>query len=116
MSSLIQEVQYVPENLAALLFPSQLMPREAISTLFDNNTWVKHIGDPQSLGQSAVWIHPQVNVVIIILLFFVMKVLCPTIASLCFCYQQRSPGLAQEGQTFIWSVSSLDRSREETTA
>uniref|UniRef100_A0A8C9M3T7 Chloride channel protein 1 n=1 Tax=Panthera tigris altaica TaxID=74533 RepID=A0A8C9M3T7_PANTA len=54
-------------------FLSQLMPREAISTLFDNNTWVKHVGDPASLGQSAVWIHPQVNVVIIILLFFIMK-------------------------------------------
>ncbi|XP_042782840.1 chloride channel protein 1 isoform X1 [Panthera tigris] len=51
----------------------ELMPREAISTLFDNNTWVKHVGDPASLGQSAVWIHPQVNVVIIILLFFIMK-------------------------------------------
>ncbi|XP_029390993.1 chloride channel protein 1 isoform X2 [Mus pahari] len=67
--------------IASLTFPpgmgqfmaGELMPREAISTLFDNNTWVKHIGDPQSLGQSAVWIHPQVNVVIIILLFFVMK-------------------------------------------
>lgn len=72
------------ENLPALLLPSQLMPREAISTLFDNNTWVKHIGDPKSLGQSAVWIHPQVNVVIIILLFFVMKVFCPTTAPLSF--------------------------------
>ncbi|PNI99917.1 CLCN1 isoform 2 [Pan troglodytes] len=51
----------------------ELMPREAISTLFDNNTWVKHAGDPESLGQSAVWIHPRVNVVIIIFLFFVMK-------------------------------------------
>ncbi|XP_001915671.3 chloride channel protein 1 isoform X1 [Equus przewalskii] len=51
----------------------ELMPREAISTLFDNNTWVKHVGDPESLGQSAVWIHPRVNVVIIIFLFFVMK-------------------------------------------
>nr|XP_020036712.1 chloride channel protein 1 [Castor canadensis] len=51
----------------------ELMPREAISTLFDNNTWVKHVGDPTSLGQSAVWIHPQVNVVIIIFLFFIMK-------------------------------------------
>ncbi|XP_074171340.1 chloride channel protein 1 isoform X4 [Rhinolophus sinicus] len=51
----------------------ELMPREAISTLFDNNTWVKHVGDPESLGPSAVWIHPQVNVVIIIFLFFVMK-------------------------------------------
>lgn len=53
------------------------MPREAISTLFDNNTWVKYVGDPESLGQSAVWIHPQVNVVIIIFLFFVMKVPSP---------------------------------------
>lgn len=67
--------------IASLTFPpgmgqfmaGELMPREAISTLFDNNTWVKHIGDPQSLGQSAVWLHPQVNVIIIILLFFVMK-------------------------------------------
>ncbi|XP_038175948.1 chloride channel protein 1 [Arvicola amphibius] len=67
--------------IASLTFPpgmgqfmaGELMPREAISTLFDNNTWVKHIGDPQSLGPSAVWIHPQVNVVIIILLFFIMK-------------------------------------------
>uniref|UniRef100_A0A8C6I3V7 Chloride channel protein n=1 Tax=Mus spicilegus TaxID=10103 RepID=A0A8C6I3V7_MUSSI len=67
--------------IASLTFPpgmgqfmaGELMPREAISTLFDNNTWVKHVGDPQSLGQSAVWLHPQVNVVIIILLFFVMK-------------------------------------------
>uniref|UniRef100_A0A8D1ZUZ4 Chloride channel protein n=1 Tax=Sus scrofa TaxID=9823 RepID=A0A8D1ZUZ4_PIG len=32
----------------------QLMPREAISTLFDNHTWVKHVGDPESLGRSAV--------------------------------------------------------------
>ncbi|XP_054420263.1 chloride channel protein 1 isoform X2 [Pteronotus mesoamericanus] len=67
--------------IASLTFPpgmgqfmaGELMPREAISTLFDNNTWVKHIGDPESLGRSAVWIHPQVNVVIIILLFFIMK-------------------------------------------
>ncbi|KAI5153854.1 Chloride Channel Protein 1 [Manis pentadactyla] len=67
--------------IASLTFPpgmgqfmaGELMPREAISTLFDNNTWVKHVGDPESLGQSAVWMHPQVNVVIIILLFFIMK-------------------------------------------
>ncbi|XP_037691890.1 chloride channel protein 1 [Choloepus didactylus] len=51
----------------------ELMPREAISTLFDNHTWVKHVGDPESLGQSAVWIHPQVNVIVIIFLFFIMK-------------------------------------------
>ncbi|XP_012877091.1 PREDICTED: chloride channel protein 1 [Dipodomys ordii] len=67
--------------IASLTFPpgmgqfmaGELMPREAISTLFDNNTWVKHGGDLQSLGQSAVWIHPQVHVVIIIFLFFIMK-------------------------------------------
>ncbi|XP_032160802.1 chloride channel protein 1 isoform X2 [Mustela erminea] len=67
--------------IASLTFPpgmgqfmaGELMPREAISTLFDNNTWVKHVGDPESLGRSAVWIHPQVNVVIIIFLFFIMK-------------------------------------------
>ncbi|XP_027394568.1 chloride channel protein 1 isoform X3 [Bos indicus x Bos taurus] len=51
----------------------ELMPREAISTLFDNNTWVKHIGDPESLGRSAVWIHPKASVVIVLLLFFIMK-------------------------------------------
>ncbi|XP_020934221.1 chloride channel protein 1 isoform X2 [Sus scrofa] len=51
----------------------ELMPREAISTLFDNHTWVKHVGDPESLGRSAVWIHPKVNVVVVILLFFIMK-------------------------------------------
>ncbi|XP_006861255.1 PREDICTED: chloride channel protein 1 [Chrysochloris asiatica] len=67
--------------IASLTFPQgmgqfmagELMPREAISTLFDNNTWVKHVGDPESLGRSAVWIHPKLNVVIIILLFFIMK-------------------------------------------
>ncbi|XP_061270976.1 chloride channel protein 1 isoform X2 [Bos javanicus] len=51
----------------------ELMPREAISTLFDNNTWVKHIGDPESLGRSAVWIHPKASVVTVLLLFFIMK-------------------------------------------
>ncbi|KAM8982583.1 chloride channel protein 1 isoform 5-T5 [Sarcophilus harrisii] len=51
----------------------ELMPREAISTLFDNYTWVKHAGDPQNLGRSAVWIHPQVSVIIVIFLFFIMK-------------------------------------------
>ncbi|OWK06303.1 CLCN1 [Cervus elaphus hippelaphus] len=51
----------------------ELMPREAISTLFDNNTWVKHTGDPESLGRSAVWIHPKASVVIVLLLFFIMK-------------------------------------------
>uniref|UniRef100_A0A8C8RZ99 Chloride voltage-gated channel 1 n=1 Tax=Pelusios castaneus TaxID=367368 RepID=A0A8C8RZ99_9SAUR len=51
----------------------ELMPREAISSLFDNYTWAKHMGDPQILGKSAVWIHPKVSVFVIILLFFVMK-------------------------------------------
>ncbi|KAJ1062982.1 hypothetical protein K5549_005011 [Capra hircus] len=52
----------------------ELMPREAISTLFDNNTWVKHMGDPESLGRSAVWIHPKASVVLVLLLFFIMKI------------------------------------------
>ncbi|XP_067426137.1 chloride channel protein 1 [Emydura macquarii macquarii] len=51
----------------------ELMPREAISSLFDNYTWAKHMGDPQILGKSAVWIHPKVSVFVIILLFFIMK-------------------------------------------
>ncbi|XP_038243761.1 chloride channel protein 1 [Dermochelys coriacea] len=51
----------------------ELMPREAISSLFDNYTWAKHMGDPQILGKSAIWIHPKASVFIIILLFFVMK-------------------------------------------
>ncbi|XP_042305968.1 chloride channel protein 1 isoform X2 [Sceloporus undulatus] len=67
--------------IASLTFPpgfgqfmaGELMPREAISSLFDNYTWVKHIEDPQILGKSAVWIHPNVSVFVIILLFFLMK-------------------------------------------
>lgn len=72
-------VQEDPGKLAHYVLSSllQLMPREAISTLFDNHTWVRHAGDPESLGLSAVWLHPQVNVVIIIFLFFIMKVLSP---------------------------------------
>lgn len=50
------------------------MPREAISSLFDNYTWAKYTGDLQILGKSAAWIHPKVSVFIIILLFFLMKV------------------------------------------
>lgn len=53
------------------------MPREAISTLFDNYTWIKHHGDTQILGKSAAWIHPKVNVFVIILLFFLVKVGSP---------------------------------------
>uniref|UniRef100_A0A8D0L4D3 Chloride voltage-gated channel 1 n=1 Tax=Sphenodon punctatus TaxID=8508 RepID=A0A8D0L4D3_SPHPU len=67
--------------LASLTFPpgfgqfmaGELMPREAISTLFDNYTWVKHMEDAQILGKSAAWIHPRVSVLVVILLFFVMK-------------------------------------------
>uniref|UniRef100_A0A670ZPN6 Chloride voltage-gated channel 1 n=1 Tax=Pseudonaja textilis TaxID=8673 RepID=A0A670ZPN6_PSETE len=67
--------------IASLTFPpgfgqfmaGELMPREAISSLFDNFTWVKHTEDPQILGRSAVWIHPKVSVFVIILLFFLMK-------------------------------------------
>ncbi|NXK94833.1 CLCN1 protein, partial [Formicarius rufipectus] len=51
----------------------ELMPREAISTLFDNYTWIKHTGDIQILGKSAAWIHPKVSIFIIILLFFLVK-------------------------------------------
>ncbi|KYO46496.1 chloride channel protein 1 isoform B [Alligator mississippiensis] len=59
----------------------ELMPREAISSLFDNYTWVKYTGDPQVLGKSAVWIHPNVSVFIIILLFFLMKFWMSVIAT-----------------------------------
>ncbi|NXU83636.1 CLCN1 protein, partial [Xiphorhynchus elegans] len=51
----------------------ELMPREAISTLFDNYTWIKHTGDTQILGKSAAWIHPKVSIFVIILLFFLVK-------------------------------------------
>ncbi|XP_038597277.1 chloride channel protein 1 [Tachyglossus aculeatus] len=67
--------------IASLTFPpgmgqfmaGELMPREAISTLFDNHTWTKHVGDLEVLGLSAIWIHPHVSVPIIIFLFFIMK-------------------------------------------
>ncbi|XP_040452258.1 chloride channel protein 1 [Falco naumanni] len=51
----------------------ELMPREAISSLFDNYTWARYTGDPLILGKSAAWIHPKVSVFIIILLFFLVK-------------------------------------------
>ncbi|NXX94945.1 CLCN1 protein, partial [Centropus bengalensis] len=51
----------------------ELMPREAISSLFDNYTWAKFTGDPQILGKSAAWIHPKVSVFVIIFLFFLVK-------------------------------------------
>ncbi|XP_026098134.1 chloride channel protein 1-like [Carassius auratus] len=53
----------------------ELMPRECINSLFDNFTWTK-IWDspaPPGLGRSAAWLHPQVSVFVILLLFFVMK-------------------------------------------
>ncbi|NXS98411.1 CLCN1 protein, partial [Jacana jacana] len=75
--------------IATLTFPpgfgqfmaGELMPREAISSLFDNYTWAKFTGDPQILGKSAAWIHPKVSVFIIILLFFVMKFWMSVIAT-----------------------------------
>uniref|UniRef100_A0AAQ5YB37 Chloride channel protein n=1 Tax=Amphiprion ocellaris TaxID=80972 RepID=A0AAQ5YB37_AMPOC len=53
----------------------ELMPRECINSLFDNFTWTKISGSPAppGLGRSAVWLHPQVSVFIILLLFFIMK-------------------------------------------
>ncbi|KTF73877.1 hypothetical protein cypCar_00037443 [Cyprinus carpio] len=55
----------------------ELMPRECINSLFDNFTWTKIWGSPAppGLGRSAAWLHPQVSVFVILLLFFVMKVL-----------------------------------------
>ncbi|XP_062847547.1 chloride channel protein 1 [Trichomycterus rosablanca] len=53
----------------------ELMPREAINSLFDNYTWTK-IRDsnlPSGLGRSAVWFHPQVSIFIILILFLFMK-------------------------------------------
>ncbi|XP_037129075.1 chloride channel protein 1 isoform X1 [Syngnathus acus] len=53
----------------------ELMPRECINSLFDNFTWTKisTSAPPPGLGRSAVWLHPQVSVFIILLLFLVMK-------------------------------------------
>ncbi|XP_036440646.1 chloride channel protein 1 isoform X2 [Colossoma macropomum] len=53
----------------------ELMPRECINSLFDNFTWTKIWGSasPPGLGRSAAWLHPQVSVFIILLLFFIMK-------------------------------------------
>uniref|UniRef100_A0A8C1ZS53 Chloride channel, voltage-sensitive 1b n=1 Tax=Cyprinus carpio TaxID=7962 RepID=A0A8C1ZS53_CYPCA len=53
----------------------ELMPRECINSLFDNFTWTKIWGSPAppGLGRSAAWLHPQVSVFVILLLFFVMK-------------------------------------------
>ncbi|XP_072530553.1 chloride channel protein 1a [Salminus brasiliensis] len=53
----------------------ELMPREAINSLFDNFTWTKIWGSaaPPGLGRSSVWFHPDVNVFIVLFLFFIMK-------------------------------------------
>ncbi|XP_055065569.2 chloride channel protein 1 isoform X1 [Misgurnus anguillicaudatus] len=53
----------------------ELMPRECINSLFDNFTWTKIVDTPAppGLGRSAAWLHPQVSVFVILLLFFVMK-------------------------------------------
>ncbi|XP_076844653.1 chloride channel protein 1 isoform X2 [Brachyhypopomus gauderio] len=51
----------------------ELMPRECINSLFDNFTWTKISTPPAGLGHSSAWLHPQVNVFIILILFFIMK-------------------------------------------
>ncbi|KAM7384810.1 hypothetical protein PAMA_011931 [Pampus argenteus] len=67
--------------IATLTFPpgfgqfmaGELMPRECINSLFDNFTWTKISAPPPGLGRSAAWLHPNVSVFIILLLFFLMK-------------------------------------------
>ncbi|KAJ1121472.1 hypothetical protein NDU88_000009 [Pleurodeles waltl] len=75
--------------IATLTFPpgfgqfmaGELMPRESISSLFDNQTWTKHMDNTQGLGRSAVWIHPKVSVFVILSLFFIMKFWMSVIAT-----------------------------------
>uniref|UniRef100_A0A8C7UR17 Chloride channel, voltage-sensitive 1a n=1 Tax=Oncorhynchus mykiss TaxID=8022 RepID=A0A8C7UR17_ONCMY len=69
--------------IATLTFPpgfgqfmaGELMPRECINSLFDNFTWTKIWGSPlpPGLGRSSAWLHPDVSVFVILLLFFIMK-------------------------------------------
>ncbi|XP_037650050.1 LOW QUALITY PROTEIN: chloride channel protein 1a [Sebastes umbrosus] len=69
--------------IATLTFPpgfgqfmaGELMPRECINSLFDNFTWTKISGSPPpvGLGRSAAWLHPNVSVFVILLLFLFMK-------------------------------------------
>ncbi|XP_029023560.1 chloride channel protein 1-like isoform X2 [Betta splendens] len=69
--------------IATLTFPpgfgqfmaGELMPRECINSLFDNFTWTKISGSspPVGLGRSAAWLHPDVSVFVILLLFLIMK-------------------------------------------
>ncbi|XP_061597623.1 chloride channel protein 1-like [Cololabis saira] len=53
----------------------ELMPRECINSLFDNFTWTKISGlaPPVGLGRSAAFLHPDVSVFVILLLFLIMK-------------------------------------------
>ncbi|XP_068432435.1 chloride channel protein 1-like [Clinocottus analis] len=53
----------------------ELMPRECINSLFDNFTWTKLSGSPPpaGLGLSAAWLHPDVSVFLVLLLFLFMK-------------------------------------------
>uniref|UniRef100_A0A673HHR2 Chloride channel, voltage-sensitive 1b n=1 Tax=Sinocyclocheilus rhinocerous TaxID=307959 RepID=A0A673HHR2_9TELE len=64
-----------PPGFGQFMAGEQLMPRECINSLFDNFTWTKIWGSPAppGLGRSAAWLHPQVSVFVILLLFFVMK-------------------------------------------
>ncbi|XP_040045568.2 chloride channel protein 1 isoform X1 [Gasterosteus aculeatus] len=69
--------------VATLTFPpgfgqfmaGELMPRECINSLFDNFTWTKISGSPPpvGLGLSAAWLHPDVSVFLVLLLFLFMK-------------------------------------------
>ncbi|XP_063290905.1 chloride channel protein 1 isoform X1 [Pelobates fuscus] len=76
-------------SIATLTFPpgfgqfmaGELMPRESITVLFDNNTWTKHVGDTSVLGRSAAFIHPNVSVFVTLPLFFIMKFLMSVIAT-----------------------------------
>ncbi|KAJ8334366.1 hypothetical protein SKAU_G00400050 [Synaphobranchus kaupii] len=54
---------------------SFLTKQECINSLFDNFTWTKISGFPlpPGLGRSSAWLHPQVSVFVILLLFFIMK-------------------------------------------
>uniref|UniRef100_A0A673Z0X0 Chloride voltage-gated channel 1 n=1 Tax=Salmo trutta TaxID=8032 RepID=A0A673Z0X0_SALTR len=75
--------------IATLTFPpgfgqfmaGELMPRECINSLFDNFTWTELSATalPSGLERSSAWLHPDVSVFLILLLFFVMKVRPPSI-------------------------------------
>ncbi|KAM3912940.1 chloride channel protein 1 isoform 2-T2 [Leptodactylus fuscus] len=75
--------------IATLTFPKgfgqfmagELMPRESISVLFDNNTWTKYVNNTKVLGRSAAFIHPTVSVFVTLPLFFTMKFLMSVIAT-----------------------------------